>query len=217
VNNRETEILEEGPEIGQSAWTLFYEKFCQQIKNTEVLVCSGGLPKGLGTETYARLIEEANKYDVKTILDSSGEVLKLGMIAKPYLIKPNLRELSTYFDTQFTSETQIVKACKEIISGGVKVVVTSLGAEGALLVTEHTAYKAYPIEVDVVNTIGSGDAMVAGISTGIAGGLSIEESFRLGAACATSNAEFIEIGLIKIERVEQLKQKIIIKEIGTTK
>jgi len=213
VNNRETEILEEGPEIDQNAWTLFYEKFCQQIKKTKVLVCSGGLPKGLGAETYSRLIEEANKYEVKTILDASGEVLKLGMLAKPYLIKPNLRELSMYFDIQFTSETQIVKACKEIISGGVKVVVTSLGAEGALLVTENTAYKAYPLEVAVANTIGSGDAMVAGISSGIASGLSIDKSFRLGSACATSNTEFIEIGMIKSDRVEQLKQEIIIEEI----
>jgi len=216
VNNTETEILEDGPTISQSVWTLFYGEFCQQIKNTNILVCSGGLPKGLGTQTYASLIEEANKYDVKTILDASGEVLRLSITAKPYMIKPNLRELATYFHTQFTSETQIVEASKEIISRGVKVVVTSLGAEGALLVTEHAAFKAYPIETTVVNTIGSGDSMVAGISTGIAGGLSIEESFRLGCACATSNTEFIEIGLIKSERVEQLRQEIIIREIGTT-
>jgi len=201
VNSRETEILEEGPTISLNEWAVFLEKFYQQIKNTKVLVCSGGLPKGLGTETYARLIQEASKYGVKTILDASGEVLKLGISAKPYMIKPNLRELSIYFDTQFTSETQIVNACKEIISGGVKVVVISLGAHGAILVTEHTALKAYPVEVDVVNTIGSGDSMVAGISTGIAGGLAIEESFRLGCACASSNTEFIEIGMIECERV----------------
>ncbi|MHB8062089.1 MAG: 1-phosphofructokinase family hexose kinase [Ruminiclostridium sp.] len=213
VNNNETEILEEGPTISQSAWTLFLEKFCEQIKNTKVLVCSGGLPKGLGTETYSRLIEEVNNYGVKTILDASGEILELGIRARPYLIKPNLRELSMYFDTQFTSEAQILKACREIISKGVKVVATSLGAKGAILVTEHTALKAYPITIDVVNTIGSGDSMVAGISAGIAGGLSIEESFRLGCACAASNTEFIEIGLIKSERVEQLMQEIIIKEV----
>jgi len=213
VNNKETEILEEGPTISQSAWALFLEKFYEQIKYTKVLVCSGGLPKGLSTDTYARLIEAANKLGVKTILDASGEVLKLGIIAKPYLIKPNLRELSMYFDTQFTSETQIVKASKEIISKGVRVVVTSLGATGAIIVSEHTSLKACPVKVDVVNTIGSGDSMVAGISTGLASDLSIEESFRLGCACASSNTEFIEIGLINNTRVEQLKQEIMIKKI----
>jgi len=213
VNNNETEILEEGPVISQSAEALFLEKFCQQIKNSKVLVCSGGLPKGLGTETYARLILEANKYDVKSILDASGDVLRQGIEAKPYLIKPNLRELSMYFDTEFTSDAQIINACKEIISKGVKVVATSLGADGAILVTEHIALKAYPMKVDVVNTIGSGDSMVAGISTGLAGGLSIEDSFSLGCTCASSNTEFIEIGIIKSERVKQLMQEIIIKEL----
>jgi len=216
VNNRETEILEEGPTISPSQWILFFEKFCEQIKNTKVLVCSGGLPKGLGSETYAKLIEVANKHHVKTILDSSGEVLKQGIIAQPYLIKPNLRELETYFDTQFISDNQIVNACKELINEGIEVIITSLGEQGAILVTEHTAYKAYPQEVNVANTIGSGDSMVAGISTGIASDLSIEESFLLGCACAASNTEFLEIGVINSERVKKLKQEIIIKKIGRT-
>jgi 1-phosphofructokinase family hexose kinase len=213
VNNKETEILEEGPTISQNAWALFFGEFCRQIKTIKVLVCSGGLPKGLGTEVYAGLIEEANKYGIRTVLDASGEVLKQGIRAKPYLIKPNLRELSMYSNTQFTSDAQLLNACKEIISEGVRVVVTSLGAEGAILVTEHTALKAYPVTLDVINTIGSGDSMVAGISTGIEMGLSIEDSFRLGCACASSNTEFIEIGLINSERVEQLMQEIIIKKI----
>lgn len=214
VNNKETEILEEGPEISLESWKLFLEYFRQVIKESNVLVCSGGLPKGLGTDTYARLMEEANKLGVKTILDASGEVLKHGIRAKPYLIKPNLRELSTYFNTQFTSESQIVSACKKIINEGVKVVVTSLGAEGALLVSENSAYKALPVSVNAINTIGSGDSMVAGISTGIAKELDIFDCFRLGAACAASNTEFIGIGIIDNERVEQLKKEIIIKKIS---
>lgn len=213
VNNTETEILEDGPTISQNEWNQFFEEFSRQIKNSKVLVCSGGLPKGLGTDTYSKLIEEANKCGIKTILDASGEVLKQGIKAKPYLIKPNLRELSVYFDTHFTSEAQIINACKVIINEGVKVVVTSLGAQGALLVSEHAAYKACPIAVDVVNTIGSGDSMVAGISVGIAQNLSIEDCLRLGSACATSNTEFIEIGMINKDKVGQLKNEIVIREI----
>ncbi len=214
VNNKETEILEEGPTISDYSWQMFLEGFRKNIKASKVLVCSGGLPKGLGTETYKRLIEEANKLGIKTILDASGEVLRQGIEAKPYLIKPNLRELSTYFQTNFTTETEILNACMEIIKKGVKVVVTSLGADGALLVSENVAYKAYPVNVNVINTIGSGDSMVAGISTGIAEGQEFLDCFRLGVACASSNTEFIEIGLISNDRVEQLKKEIIIEKIA---
>lgn len=214
VNNTETEILEDGPLIGIDAWTAFYEKFCGQISGTDVLICSGGLPKGLGTDTYFRLIHEANNYSVKTILDSSGDILKLGIQAKPYMIKPNLRELSAYFGKAFTSDSDIVKACREIISCGIEVVVTSLGAQGAILVTGQKAYKASPLSVAAVNTIGSGDSMVAGMGTGISGSLPLEDSFRLGCACAASNTEFFEIGYINTARVEQLKSQIVLQELS---
>lgn len=213
LNNRETEILEEGPDISLEAWDIFLKSFDKQLEQTDVLVCSGGLPKGLGAGTYAKLITKANKFGVKTILDASGDVLKLGIEAAPYLIKPNLRELSAYFNTQFTSDTQIVEACREIINKGVCVVVTSLGGQGALLVTSEHAYKANALEVNVQNTIGSGDSMVGGISKGLSENWSIEECFGLGCACAASNTEFFEIGLIDIPRVQDLKCKLIIKEL----
>lgn len=213
ISNKETEILEEGPTISQKLWQLFLDLFRKVIKQSNVLVCSGGLPKGLGTDTYANLIIEANQLGIKTILDASGDVLNQGIKASPYLIKPNLRELSMYFNTQFTNEASIINACRKIINCGVKVVVVSLGAKGALLVSEHFAYKAKPINVNVINTIGSGDSMVAGISTGISNGLELEDCFRLGIACATSNTEFIEIGLINNDRVKQLKKEIKIEKI----
>lgn len=214
LNNRETEILEDGPIIDPEAWETFCEQFNLRIRTSSVLVCSGGLPKGLDTGTYARLIEQANKYSIRTILDSSGEVLELGIKARPYMIKPNLRELSTYFGRSFTQEDQIIAACKEIINKGIKVVVTSLGAQGALLVTENKAYRAHPFSITIANTIGSGDSMVAGISAGIDDNKPIEECFRLGCACATSNTEFMEIGMIDKNRVGELEEKILIESIN---
>ncbi|OPX45423.1 tagatose-6-phosphate kinase [Ruminiclostridium hungatei] len=213
INGLETEILEEGPTIDNEAWEVFLQKFRLCLRDTKVLVCSGGLPRGLGADTYAGLIREAGKAGVKTMLDSSGEVLKQGVEAGPYLIKPNLKELSTYFNRQFGSDGQIVEACREIIKKGVSIVVTSLGEKGALLVSEDKVLKARPLEVKALNTIGSGDSMVAGISKGLAEELPLEECFRLGCACAASNTEFIEIGVINKSRVEQLKQDIAIYEI----
>lgn len=214
VNKRETEILEEGPVISGPAWEIFMESFMQSVAESSVLVCSGGLPKGLGSDTYAKLIAEANKIGVKTILDSSGDVLKQGIRACPYLIKPNLRELSMHFNTTFENDKQIVDACKTVIKCGVKVVVTSLGEKGALLVTEEETWKAPPIKVDVLNTIGSGDSMVAGIARGLAEGLPITKSFELGCACAASNTEFFDIGRVDTERVDHLQQRLIIEQIG---
>jgi len=213
VNCRETEILEEGPTIDSNAWEIFMESFKAAMGQTRLLVCSGGLPKGLGPDTYARLITEADKFGVRTILDSSGEVLRLGIEAGPFLIKPNLRELNTYFDRNFETDQQIIEACQLILDKGVKYIVISMGAKGALLVSEDMVYKAHPLSVKVENTIGSGDSMVAGICSGISEGLSIKESFELGCACAASNTEHIGIGVIDADRVNLLKRSVIIEQI----
>ncbi len=213
VNGLETEILEEGPTIDNEAWEVFLRKFRSCLRDTKVLVCSGGLPSGLGADTYACLIREAGEAGVKTILDSSGEVLKQGVEAGPYLIKPNLKELCTYFNRQLAEDAQIVEACREILKKGVSIVVISLGERGALLVSEEKVLKAHPVEVKAVNTIGSGDSMVAGISLGLAEELPLEECFRLGCACAASNTEFIKIGVIDEGRVERLKREIAIYEL----
>ncbi|MDF2985701.1 MAG: pfkB [Eubacterium sp.] len=214
VNNRETEILEEGPTISGQAWEAFMASFMESVAESSVLVCSGGLPKGLGPDTYAKLIAEAKKIGIKTMLDSSGDVLKQGINACPYLIKPNLRELSMHFNTNFENDDQIVTACRTLIKRGVKVVVTSLGEKGALLVTGEGAWKAFPLKVEVLNTIGSGDSMVAGMARGLAEGLSVIDSFRLGCACGASNTEFFGIGLIDTARVDKLQQSLIIESIG---
>jgi 1-phosphofructokinase family hexose kinase len=213
INKRETEILEDGPTIATGEWKRFLEEFRQSIKGSRLLVCSGGLPKGLDCETYALLIREAGDQNVRTILDASGEVLKSGIKSKPFMIKPNLRELSGYFNTQFESDSDIVDACREIIREGVRVVVTSLGGDGAVLVTENEAYRALPCKAEVINTIGSGDSMVAGMSTAVADGAGAEEYFRLGCACAASNTEFAEIGMIDMDRVNKFKQEIVLKKI----
>lgn len=213
VNCLETEILEEGPTIDGNAWEMFMENFKLAMGQSRLLVCSGGLPKGLGPDTYARLIAEADKFGVKTILDSSGEVLRLGIEAGPYLIKPNLRELNTYFNRDFESDKQIIEASKSIIKKGVKYIVVSMGAQGALLISEDKVYKAHPLSVEVQNTIGSGDSMVAGICNGIAKDIPIKEAFELGCACAASNTEHIGIGVIDINRVNFFKENIYIEEV----
>lgn len=212
INNRETEILEEGPEINKEAWEAFVQSFRRSLAESQLLVCSGGLPRGVGTDTYARLIAEANKFGVITILDSSGEVLRQGIEARPYLIKPNLRELNAYFNLQLKTDSEIVEACRKIINKGVRIVVTSMGEKGAIMVSEHKAVKALPLEVEVANTIGSGDSMVAGICRGISEGLSEVEAFKLGCACAASNTEFLEIGHIDVEKVDKLMKSVVLQE-----
>lgn len=208
LNNAETEVLEIGPYISEDYLSRFLEVFKRVLVNTKVLVCSGGMPEGVPADFYRKLIDIAKQHGVKTVLDTSNEMLEEGIKAKPDIVKPNKRELSKYVSRQLNGINEIIEACRCIISDGVKIVTASLGGEGAILVTEDSALYAKPPEVDVVNTIGSGDSMVAGLAAGMARGYSLEEMFRLGMASAVANTQFREIGVVNGELVEKYLKEI---------
>lgn len=213
VKNTETEVLELGPVITGDDMGKFLAVYKDALKSTKVVVLSGGLPQGMPMDYYKTLIEVANSYDVPVILDASGEVLREGMKAKPYMIKPNLRELGNLVQRELTGGSDVLAACRDIVSTGVEIVVVSMGDRGAILVTKGIAVRVKVPVVNVVNTIGSGDAMVAGFAAGLAGGKEPEESLRLAAACGVSNAGFVEIGIVDKQKVDELKDNMEIERL----
>ncbi|MDP4095048.1 MAG: 1-phosphofructokinase [Bacillota bacterium] len=207
-SGKETEILEKGPFISDQAVARFKDVFEQSLKNTEVLVCSGGLPDGISSDFYAMLIGIAREKGIKTILDTSKEVLTEGIKSCPYLIKPNLRELSDFAGRPLDKIEDIVDTCRTILMSGVEIAVVSMGRDGALFVTGEKVIRAYPPKLTAVNTIGSGDSMVAGMAAGIIRDYSPENMFKLGMACAAANTQFKEIGYITVELVEKYMSEI---------
>jgi fructose-1-phosphate kinase PfkB-like protein len=68
-------------------------------------------------------------------------------------------------------------------------------------------------EIKVVNTIGSGDSMVAGFASGLARGYTLEEAFRLAMACAVTNAQYMEIGFVDVVNVQKHLEGIRIRSL----
>lgn len=208
----ETEILEKGPHITQQKADEFLALYKTLLPGTDVLVCSGGLPDGVPTDFYAKMIELARPYDIKIILDTSGETLKSGIKAKPYMIKPNLRELGEYAGRQLVDLDDVIAACRDILKEGISLVAASMGSRGVLLVSEDKVLYSRTPEIEVVNTIGSGDSMVAGLAAALSQGRGPEDMLRLGTACALANTQFDEIGFVTREMVEKFMEEIIIEE-----
>ena len=212
ASGTETEVLEIGPFIDEKSIEKFLGIFMETLPATDVLVCSGGLPEGVTRDFYRTLIDMAKPLGVKVILDTSNEMLEEGIKAQPYMIKPNLRELGRYAGKKLESTEDIVKTCREIIAGGVNTVVASLGGGGAYFVTgDLVLYSPVP-RVEPVNTIGSGDSMVAGCAAALSRGYAPADILKLGMACAVANTQYMEIGYVSSEMVDRYIGEIIIEE-----
>ena len=150
----------------------------------DILVLSGSMPSGVPADIYSRL---CSAWPGITVLDTDGEALRLALTGEkpPFLIKPNLFELTSCFGVELSTKESIAAFCKQLIAEyGVGVICVSMGADGAMLVTGADAYYVYAPEVKVRGVQGAGDAMVAGLVYGL--GLPAHELLRKATAAATA-------------------------------
>lgn len=212
-DNSQTEILENGPKISKKEFDKFLNEYINIIKDSDIICASGSLPKNLDACTYFNLITIANKCNKKFILDSSGEFLKEGIKAKPYMIKPNKEELENIISCKINNDEELIKEAIKIHKMGVENVLISLGSKGALLVCSYGVFRAIIPEIDAVNPVGSGDSMVAGFAAAVDRGYSIENILKFASACGTANAMEMETGKVNINNVNNLMRNIKVEKL----
>lgn len=207
VKKIQTEYLEPGFTVTENEFQCFIRKYCELIKKVEVVVISGSVSRGLNGKAYKKLIKIAKDNGKKVILDTSGELLRMGIEAKPTMIKPNLDEIRMLTGNGCNSMGELLLAAKSIYERGIEKVVISLGAEGSIVVCEEGVFKAIVPKIDAVNTVGCGDAMIAGFAIGLSEGLSIEDMLRNASAISAASALRKETGFfVKKDMYELLKQ-----------
>lgn len=172
------------------------------------VVLSGSLPPDADDGLYAEFVSQLSK-DCRVILDTSGTPLQQGVREGVYLIKPNKRELEMLADDTIRDDDQIQQVASELIdSGQVQVVVTSLGAGGALVTTADTHTHIRAPTVDIRSRVGAGDSMVAGIVLALSRGSSIADAARFGVAAGAAAVMTEGTQLCRRNDAERLYQQM---------
>jgi 6-phosphofructokinase 2 len=181
-------------------------KVAEEINNVGFIIASGSLPPGVPTNIYARLAKMAKNKNAKFIVDTSGEALQKALNEGVYLIKPNLGELAALAGkNKLLNNDEIKNIAKDIINKGKsEIVVVSMGAAGAMLVTKDIAEIMKPPPVKRKSTVGAGDSMVAGIVFYLSQGKNIFEAVQYGVACGTAATMNSGTELCKKEDAEKV-------------
>ena len=204
----QTEILEPGPTVTNEEQKEFLNKYKTLIKDCNIIVASGSVPKNIPKDFYKTLIEIAKNENKKFLLDTSGELLENGIKAKPSFIKPNKDEIEALTGRKIVDAKDAIKEIKEFHKKGIELVVISLGKDGSIAGFNGKFYKVTVPKVNAVNPVGSGDSYVAGIALGLQKDFSIEDVLKYASACGTANAVEEETGFVNKEVVEELFNKI---------
>jgi 6-phosphofructokinase 2 len=173
--------------------------------DTNYLVISGSLNEGLPTDLYQKIAETAKASGIKVIVDTSGEALQKVLETDVYLIKPNIGELAKLIGIERLELLDVEKGAKNLVDkGAAEIVVVSLGAEGAILVSKETTEFVPAPKVAKKSTVGAGDSMVGGMVWALSQNKSLKEVIQIGVCCGTAATMNEGTQLFKVEDVEKL-------------
>lgn len=184
-------------------------KAVEEIDDISFLIASGSLPPGVPVNIYAMLAKIAKNKQAKFIVDTSGEALKEALHEGVYLLKPNLGELCFIAGKEKLLQHEIASTAMQIIeSGKCEVIVVSMGADGAMLLSKDITEIITAPPVIKKSTVGAGDSMVAGIVYYLSMGENILEAVKYGVACGTAATMNNGTELCNVKDVEMLYKLI---------
>ena len=184
----EFEINGQGPRIPDEKIRQLYEKL-DALESGDVLVLSGSIPNTLPDDMYERIMERLAGTGVRISVDATKDLLMNVLKYHPFLIKPNNHELGEMFGVTLESDDEIAEYARKLQEMGARNVRVSMAGDGAILVTEDgSVLKQLPPAGEVVNSVGAGDSMVAGVLTGYLKTGSYKEALKLGTAAGSATA-----------------------------
>ena len=182
-----TDINEPGPAVTEQTVLELRQKIAEQMVAGDIVILSGSLPKGTQTSLYKDWIEFFSAKGMKVFFDADGEQMRLGVQAKPYLVKPNDLELSRLIGEELQTEEDLINAGKQLLASGIQEVLISRGEKGALYLTQAGIYRADGLQVSVLSTVGAGDSMVAAMAYGFEKEMSAPDRLRLAVAMGSAS------------------------------
>lgn len=208
-----TEYLEPGCLVTLEEEQHFIKLFEEIVKNSDIVTISGSVPKGLSMNIYQKMVEMVKHEQKQVILDTSGDCLKEGLLAKPTMVKPNKDEIEHLFGVEINTIEEVIHYAQKIAKMSIQYVVVSLGADGAILVMEDQVFHARPPVIQAVNTVGCGDSMVAAFAVALQRKYTPKEGLAFAVAVASANAMSPQTGHFEEKDCENILKQVKIKEL----
>jgi fructose-1-phosphate kinase PfkB-like protein len=106
-----------------------------------------------------------------------------------------------------------VEALLALNSMGITLAALTRGREGLLLSDGATCLEGALIMENVVNVMGCGDSLLAGMVSAFWSAADLETIVRRGVACGAAKTQVIGAGFIELPLVQQLEGKVLIRKI----
>lgn len=184
----ETAINGEGPKISEDEINELMKKI-EKIEKDDFIVISGSVPRNVKDNIYEKICSKAKGKGAQIVVDTTGPLLVNVLKYNPFLVKPNKKELEEIFENNIYTDDEIIIYAKKLQEMGAENVLISMDRDGAILITKDkkVVYSKAP-KGKLVNSVGSGDSMVAGFLTGFITYDDYEKALKMGIAAGSASA-----------------------------
>jgi len=130
-------------------------------------------------EAVNALIDKAFAVNVPVILNPApAQPLSDEQISKLFIITPNETEAELLTGVKVVDEASAAKAAKILREKGAKLVIITLGAKGAFLLSDQIEILIPSIPVNAVDTTAAGDTFNGALTVALAEGMEIKDAIR---------------------------------------
>ena len=189
ADNGCTEINQSGEAVTPEEEAAMLSLVEESLQEADVLFLGGSIPKGLNKDIYARLIHMANAKGVRTALDCDGEALRLGLEARPFLIKPNDYELGLLVGRQVKDADDAAELIARLHRETGVWVLCTLGGQGSLLACPEGVYHATVPKLPLRGFTGAGDTHLAAFMHALHNGSPVE-ALRFASSVSSAKITF---------------------------
>lgn len=211
-NPQTTELVENSSPLPAAVLDEYRQAFVDEAAEAGLIVLSGSLPDEAPSSFYRQLIGEQGD---RVILDARGPELLQALAARPLLVKPNRGELAFTLERSLPDEASLLDGMRELNRLGAQWVVVTDGAHPVRVTSRDVTERMTPPAARVVNPIGCGDCLAAGIAVALWEGRKMLDAVQFGLAAAADNlGQLLPSGLNR-SRVDGLVYKVIRHSMAT--
>jgi 1-phosphofructokinase family hexose kinase len=204
-----TELVENARPLSDDCLAEFVSVFADEAHAADVVVLSGSLPADVPGSFYRDLLRQVHG---RTVLDARGPELLSALECRPFLVKPNREELALTLDRSLDGDDALVAALRELNNRGAQWVVVSEGKKGLWTASREGVWRVRALAVaNVVNPIGCGDCLAAGIAWATSQGLEPLECIRIGTSAAAQNAAQLLPGRLNAAQALAQSQSVVVE------
>jgi 1-phosphofructokinase family hexose kinase len=209
---RATVLNEPGPPLGRGDWAALEAAIGSSWGEHAVLICSGSLPPASPEDGYGRLVTLAREAGCVSLVDAGGATLRAALAAEPDVVTPNLAEaegVEESVDALPDAPARAVAAARELLRLGARAaVVTAAEAGAAVAAGEDAWWIPAPRVKAVVNPIGAGDVLTAGLASGLEAGLDVVAAACRGVAAAAAGVQAPLAGDLDVALMDGLLRQV---------